>query len=208
MNVTQTNWFATPVWEIQTELALGKLRSTVKSIRKKDPEGVIFTNVGGWQSNSYPNVCSKYEEDYGIADVMKPVIDLLNNLVGTTVEKQLGIPDDIKLGNFWFNVNSRGNYNSLHNHRGGIISGVLYILVPDDNCGGISFDRTDSELQYYLPQTLTEHNPFIASNFTLQPKEGKLIMFPSWFRHMVQPSQSRNSRISMSFNYGFTNDDI
>ena len=56
--------------------------------------------MGGWQSDSYPNVCSKYEEDYGIADVMKPVIDLLNNLVGTTVEKQLGIPDDIKLGNF------------------------------------------------------------------------------------------------------------
>ena len=46
----------------------------------------------------------------------------------------------IKL-NFWFNVNSRGNYNSLHNHRGGIISGVLYILIPDDNCGGITFEH-------------------------------------------------------------------
>ena len=70
----------------------------------------------------YPNVCSKYEKDYGIADVMKPVIDLLNNLVldclyklikGATVEQQLGIPDDIKLINFWFNVNSRGNFNNL-----------------------------------------------------------------------------------------------
>ena len=92
MNVTQTNWFATPVWEIQTELALGKLRSTVKSIRKKDPEGVIFTNVGGWQSNSYPNVCSKYEEDYDIKEPMTPVIEFLNNMADSCAT-QMGVPN-------------------------------------------------------------------------------------------------------------------
>jgi len=207
MNVTQTNWFATPVWEIQTELTLGKLRSTVKSIRKKDPEGVIFTNVGGWQSNSYPNVCSKYEEDYDIKEPMTPVIEFLNNMADSCAT-QMGVPKHLKLLNFWFNVNGYKDYNKLHNHRGSFISGVLYILVPDDKCGGITFNRANDESEYFLPEDLVERNTLTSATFTLEPKEGKLILFPSWFRHMVEPSQSRNSRISMSFNYGFTNDDI
>ena len=45
----------------------------------------------------------------------------------------------------------------------------------------------------------------ISSIFTIKPKEGSLILFPSWFKHRVEPSQSQNSRISMSFNYTFTN---
>ena len=214
MNIEQQNWFSTPIWQVETELPLSELRTLVKKIREKDPEGTKISNVGGWQSRAYPNVCSKYEKDYGIADVMKPVIDLLNNLVldclyklikGATVEQQLGIPDDIKLINFWFNVNSRGNFNNLHNHRGGIISGVLYILIPDDNCGGISFQRTDKEIQYYLPPFLDKHNEFTSSMLTIKPKEGSLVLFPSWFNHRVEPSQSENSRVSMSFNYTFTN---
>ena len=205
MNIEQQNWFATPIWQVKTELPLGELRTLVKKIRKKDPKGTIISNVGGWQSRAYPNVCSKHEKDYGIANVMKPVIDLLNNIVGATVEQRLDISDDIKLANFWFNVNNRGNYNSLHNHRGGIISGVLYILIPDDNCGGITFERTDKELQYYLPPFLDKHNEFTSSMVTVKPKEGSLVLFPSWFNHRVEPSQSQNSRVSMSFNYTFTN---
>ena len=205
MNIEQQNWFSTPVWQVETELPLGEVKTLVKKIRKKDPKGTKISNEGGWQSRAYPNVCSKYEKDYGIANEMKPVISLLNNIAGATVEQRLDISDDIKLANFWFNVNSRGNYNTLHNHRGGIISGVLYILVPDDNCGGITFERTDKELQYYLPPFLDNHNEFTSSIFTIKPKEGSLILFPSWFKHRVEPSQSQNSRISMSFNYTFTN---
>jgi|TARA_R110001592_G_scaffold281970_1_gene549596 uncharacterized protein (TIGR02466 family) len=204
MNIEQQNWFSTPVWQVETELPLGEVKTLVKKIRKKDPKGTKISNEGGWQSRAYPNVCSKYEKDYGIANEMKPVISLLNNIAGATVEQRLDISDDIKLANFWFNVNSRGNYNTLHNHRGGIISGVLYILVPDDNCGGITFERTDKELQYYLPPFLDNHNEFTSSIFTLNPKEGSLILFPSWFNHRVEPSQSQNSRVSMSFNYTFT----
>ena len=204
MNIEQQNWFATPVWQVETELPLGEVKTLVKKIRKKDPKGTKISNEGGWQSRAYPNVCSKHEKDYGIANVMKPIIDLLNNIVGATVEQRLDISDDIKLANFWFNVNSRGNYNSLHNHRGGIISGVLYILIPDDNCGGITFERTDKELQYYLPPFLDKHNEFTSSMVTVKPKEGSLVLFPSWFNHRVEPSQSQNSRVSMSFNYTFT----
>ena len=204
MNISQQNWFSTPLWDLDCEVSLGEIRSLVKKIHKKDPKGTKISNEGGWQSRAYPNVCSKYEKDYGIANEMKPVISLLNNIAGATVEQRLDISDDIKLANFWFNVNSRGNYNTLHNHRGGIISGVLYILVPDDNCGGITFERTDKELQYYLPPFLDNHNEFTSSIFTLNPKEGSLILFPSWFNHRVEPSQSQNSRVSMSFNYTFT----
>jgi len=205
MDITQTNWFATPIWQVKTGLPLSGLKALVNSIREKDLEGAKVSNVGGWQSQAYPNVCSKYEKDYGIAKIMHPVIDLLNNIVGMTVSQQLGIPDDVKLNNFWFNVNHRGNYNNIHNHQYGIISGVLYIQIPNGDCGGITFKRKDDELQYYLPPHTPEkeYNILTSSQFTIQPKEGNLILFPSWLQHRVEPSHSDNARVSMSFNYGF-----
>ena len=32
-----------------------------------------------------------------------------------------------------------GDYNTVHNHRGSILSGVFYIDVPDENMGNINF---------------------------------------------------------------------
>ena len=207
VNIEQQNWFSTPLWDLDCEVSLGEIRSLVKKIHKKDPEGAKLTNIGGWQSKAYPNVCSKYENDYGIAKEMKPLIEFLNN-VADACAKQIEIPNDLKLQNFWFNINKFKDHNTLHNHRGSLISGVLYLITPEDS-GAISFQRTDLDLDYYLPEDLKKRNAFTGTSFTISPKQGKILMFPSWFKHSVEPNNSRNKRISMSFNYGVaTQDDI
>ena len=34
------------------------------------------------------------------------------------------------------------------------------------------------------------------------PEEGKFLIFPSWLKHSVDGSRSKEERISISFNYG------
>ena len=35
----------------------------------------------------------------------------------------------------------------------------------------------------------------------LEPKEGRIIMFPAWLWHGVEPNESNDIRISVSFNF-------
>ena len=44
MNISQQNWFSTPLWDLDCEVSLGEIRSLVKKIHKKDPEGAKLTN--------------------------------------------------------------------------------------------------------------------------------------------------------------------
>ena len=60
---------------------------------------------------------------------MKPLKLVLN---------QIGVPE-LNLKNYWININRYGDYNTVHNHRGTILSGVFYIDVPDENMGNINF---------------------------------------------------------------------
>ena len=36
----------------------------------------------------------------------------------------------------------------------------------------------------------------------VKPKKGKVLIFPSWVKHSVDGSRSKQQRISISFNYG------
>ena len=35
----------------------------------------------------------------------------------------------------------------------------------------------------------------------LEPKEGRILMFPAWLWHCVEPNESNDIRISVSFNF-------
>ena len=45
-------------------------------------------------------------------------------------------------------------------------------------------------------------NAFNGTYFKIPPKEGTLLLFPSYVPHMVEPNTSDVNRISISFNLG------
>ena len=164
------------------------VKDYILSVKKNEPTGVKKTNFGGWQSKSY--------KEY--PDELKFFSTAINEAIKACA-KQMGVPE-LKLKNFWYNVNNYGDYNTLHNHRGSILSGVFYIDVPDENMGKINFER-DDDVSYYLPP-LEEYNNIISEKASYSPETGKLLIFPSWTKHSVDGSRSKKQRISMSFNYG------
>ncbi len=107
-----------------------------------------------------------------------------------------------RLGNVWFNINTPGSYNQIHNHNGALFSGVYYIDVPDENSGNIEFHRND-EAEYYLQQILTPGHLFASTKLVYPSKTNTLYIFPAWLKHSVQGNKSNKDRISVSFNYGY-----
>ena len=179
-------WFPTLVWHKMMQTDLDVVTRYALTLRD-NTKGTSLSNYGGWQSE---NVVLPLEH-----------VSLLIELDQTIKAccQQAGLPP-LKLYNSWFCVNNYGDYNTVHNHQGSILSGVLYLNVPDDKCGEIEFYR-DDESNYYLP-TLEKYNNFTSQKATYKPEKGKLLIFPGWLKHAVQGSRSQGERVSMSFNYG------
>jgi uncharacterized protein (TIGR02466 family) len=185
-------WFPTLIWQADLpdneKSELKNIKDFILNLKKEEPDGVKKSSYGGWQSDTYHNHVEGFEN---ITDKIDKTIE--------TIRNQIGVPE-LKLKDFWCNVNTYGDYNVLHNHHGSILSGVFYVDVPDENMGNINFVRSD-DISYYLPK-LQEYNNFTGESATYKPETGRVLIFPSWLKHSVDGCKSKNNRISISFNYG------
>ena len=185
-------WFPTLIWQAdlpdEEKEVLKEMKDYILNIKDRQPDGVKKTNYGGWQSKSYQEYPMEFHS----------VADKINQTIKNCTS-QIGVPE-LRLHNFWCNVNTFGDYNVLHNHRGAVLSGVFYVDVPDENMGKINFERSD-DAAYYLPK-LENYNNFTGERASYNPETGKVLIFPSWVKHSVDGSRSKQQRISISFNYG------
>ena len=167
----------------------------VKSIyeeKKKDPVGVIISNQGGWQSQSFSG-----SSDNIVVSTVKDAVSRYFSL-----NKIFKEDTAIDFKNLWFNINGKGNFNMSHIHFGCDLSGVLWIKTSKE-CGSIEFVSPNvytqgSVIDLYSDEIKEKYNLYSGMWFT--PEEGKIIMFPSSIPHQVHPNRSNEERISVSFN--------
>ena len=103
-----------------------------------------------------------------------------------------------KITTMWSIINPKNASNARHIHPNNFISSAYYVTAPE-NSGDIVF---------YDPRSANTIRSPIASNanklnsniFTVQPKEGLLILFPSYLHHSVNRNDSEEERIVISFN--------
>jgi hypothetical protein len=87
-------------------------------------------------------------------------------------------------------------FHDTHFHPPGWLSGTYYPALPperdlqgDDGAGYIEFGRS----LYSLPTTVE------PATRTVQPREGMVVLFPSYFGHRTIPFKSEEKRISIAF---------
>ena len=106
-----------------------------------------------------------------------------------------------KLGNMWANINYRGGYNKPHVHPNATFSGVYYIKALP-NCGKLVCNDPRPGIQTHMPARVKGQPPkHLWREVHLEPKENRVIMFPAWLWHCVEPNESDDIRISVSFNF-------
>tara|TARA_B100000524_G_scaffold84909_1_gene39303 strand:- start:340 stop:942 length:603 start_codon:yes stop_codon:yes gene_type:complete len=150
------------------------------------------SNRGGWQSNSFFK-----DTDSFFGPLLHSIEEHCLNYIHEIVSIQ-----NCFLHNAWININSKGDSNFPHDHPGSIVSGVYYVRLPE-NSGRLVFQNPSGKListYWNMKGGPNEWNRANSEVWSLDSSEDTLLIFPSWLDHFVQPSESDEDRISISFN--------
>jgi len=99
------------------------------------------------------------------------------------------------------NVSPPGIRHHEHTHPNNYLSGVYYLRIPP---GGDSINFHDPRPQaHVLSLPAAKGTPFTMSLMTVAAQAGRMILFPAWLRHSVEPNRGSGERISLSFNIMF-----
>lgn len=185
--MNRENWFCTPIWfdnlDFDTSIVAGKCLQ----LKKEKFANRVLSNVGGWQSVDIH--LDQFSEFQVIKEIINRKLIDLQGFINSSYP--------LMLDNIWININERGDYNNTHVHPVSAFSGTVYIQT-DDKTGKIRFFN-DFYMQKHYPVKL-DNSDLFYQNVTYTPKNGMIIIFPSWIPHEVTSSESDIPRISMSFN--------
>ena len=183
-------YFPTIIYAKDVQLDNRLFEREVVEWSKKD-KGIRRTNMIGWHSTT---------EMHQIP-VFKPLVDELFKMQMEIYREELLTREPI-IGNMWANINPPGGYNRPHIHPNSHFSGVYYIKAPQ-NSGEIVFNDPRSAAHMVMPERVKDIKPpsHLWREVRVNPLEGRMLMFPSWLWHCVEPNESNDIRISVSFNF-------
>ena len=183
-------YFPTIIYAKDVQLDNRLFEREVVEWSKKD-KGIRRTNMIGWHSTT----------DMHKIPVFKTLVDELFKMQMEIYKEELLSREPI-IGNMWANINPPGGYNRPHIHPNSHFSGVYYIKAPQ-NSGEIVFNDPRSAAHMIMPERVKDIKPpsHLWREVRVIPLEGRMLMFPSWLWHCVEPNESNDIRISVSFNF-------
>ncbi len=175
-------WFVTPIYFFHY-----KMKQDTKQLVLGEFDEYINKHTSASQSNALGYQSGNLEHWASIRKVFgsPEILGEINNAFSM---------DNIRLSvkTIWFNDNWENAYNKTHVHPDSDWSGVYYIEVPEGDCG---------QLTFYDPRPAAQMaGEEFQQTVKVQPEEGKIVIFPSWLPHGVEPNLTEGRRISVSFN--------
>ena len=185
----------------EAERLKSKLLRDIYAWRDADEQGVVRSNVaavGSWHSAVDMHRRPEFEQLVGLIE--QGVAQVYSDL-----DYDPDYPP--ACDNMWANINPRYGYNRNHMHPNVLWSGVYYVQAPAD-CGRIFFSDPRPQSQVLTPRydPAKQRATPLWSEVYYQPIEGRLILFPAWLVHEVEPNMSQGEgpeadRVSVSFNF-------
>jgi uncharacterized protein (TIGR02466 family) len=183
MKVTKTDMWVTPVWEIQTDFDEQFNNELLAEVGQYyDADGANF-NI--WTANS-------------------PRLQELKNYTVKLIKAQTYdyIAPNIKDFEFWhtrgwLNYHRPGQGMPIHGHGSPKIAMTYYVKAPE-KCGDLLLIDPRNGCDWDSGNDGVNGTKFNR----IRPEEGKLVFFPGFVLHMVEPNQSSQDRISITSNLG------
>jgi uncharacterized protein (TIGR02466 family) len=140
-------------------------------------------------------------KDPALAELVE-IVRIKANELHVRLELHHGFHHTVKEA--WANLNDPEPTRIPHQHAASAFTCVYYIK-GDENSGPIRLmSPVVSKEQVVEPKHIDVYNGFTASAWDYAPVPGRLIIFPSWIYHFVQPNRSGSERMSIAFNTVFT----
>lgn len=167
-----------------------KMIAELYELKKLYPEGIAHSNIGCW----------RYNLPFDDLDwLIQPLDYLLNQAVQFYLEAdnifaQNYTTNDVDI-QFWANINEPNSRNSMHSHKPAQFSACYYLQGTDTGL-----------FRFINPANLVgdcnTKAPF-TRDFFINPKDGDLILWPSWMPHEVETNFSKKDRVNLAFDFRF-----
>lgn len=159
-------------------------------IREEVPSG---ENV--WEGNTYTTLNNF---DIVRQEQFKILVDSIKEHVHNYA-RAFNSHADYVCNDGWLNVNEKNTFQEFHFHPNNRISAIYYIAAPEGS-GKLVFE--DPKEPDMMPlKNITEANSLSKMTAEFEPVEGRLILFRSYIRHLVQAGTNTTPRISAAFNF-------
>lgn len=106
----------------------------------------------------------------------------------------------LKLDSLWVNLLKPGGHHGAHLHPHSVVSGTLYVTMPD-GAGGLKLEDPRLPMLMAAPPRRSDAPDGMATFQTVRPQAGTVLLWESWLRHEVVTNAAKGERISVSFNY-------
>lgn len=165
---------------------LDDLAKELLDLYSREPDNIGKSNIGCWRYRQpFDNIDWLLTE---MNELLQEAIKLYTPL-DPSFAQTAGF-ENVNI-DYWANVNEIGSRNTLHSHKPAQFSAVYYIQGTDT---GI--------LRFLNPANLVgdcNHTSPFTRDFLFKPKDGDLILWPSWMPHEVEPNLSNRQRINLAF---------
>jgi uncharacterized protein (TIGR02466 family) len=104
---------------------------------------------------------------------------------------------DAVVTSIWTIRQTQGDYQEMHTHPAGNLSGNIYLSAPD-----LDIQRSqdsDSQILFRLPQTRDVGKFIMQDTWKYSPIPGTMIIFPSYLPHTVYPWKGTGHRTVLAF---------
>lgn len=159
-----------------------------------DSDNPFISIRGGQQIQVYPNQLN-IEVSWlvkWLESICQGYMDLVTQQSGT---------EDLKMckpvvTSVWTIRQFAGQYQEMHSHPGGNLSGNIYISAPE-----LANDSkaSDSQILFRLPHTKDVSKFIMNDTWKYSPTPGTVIVFPSHLPHTVYPWKGEGHRTVMAF---------
>ena len=200
VNQCLTTMFGTPFlsyqWPDSEELNRALAELVLAEEQADDQGRGIRSNAGGWQSRG--NLLMRSEPC--VVELKQRIETTVFEVLGSIVRKDDSQRTFTLLFDSWANVCRNGNYNVVHTHPNAMWSIVYYVTrgEPDQSVpySGLLelLDPRESANYIQVPNTILDARMFVEC------RPGRLVLFPSWVKHMVHPFIGSGVRISIACN--------
>lgn len=186
--------FPTLVWKFQLKRDLqqaidAKIVRSLECMRRELPQ---LEPGHGWQSEPVLHRRAEFQKLAAcVKDAAKSVLRFL----------QIGY-EDFEITGCWVTVLAKGARHKAHTHPNNFLSAVYYVRTQP-GADTINFHDPRSQTSIIRPPVtqLTAQN---TDQVVVKVADGTLLMFPSYLEHSVDPTESAEERISISFNIMFS----
>ena len=185
--------FSTPIWTSiipNYKDVNERMFKYIKLLQSNNPNGIAKSNLSGWHS-PYFNL-EKDEPLFFVNSIATSLNEVFRGM-GWDLKNQ-----ETKITSMWSIINKQNASNARHIHSNNYISAAYYVKAPQ-KCGNIVFYDPRSVTTFRYPKISTP-NKLNTNIFSIQPKEGLLVLFPSYLYHSVDMSKTDEERIVISFN--------